>query len=406
MSLPSGAIGRGSDYGASMSEHPVAALATGEVVGSALEVVGDAPDLAVLFATGPHVGALDDVVSTVREIVRPGCLIGTTAASVIGGAREVEDQPCISLFVARCGAVTPVAIDAISSADPAGGEAWSFIGLPTEDLASARTLVLLADPTSFPVEAFLADVGAQYPELRVIGGVASAGFNPGANRVIVDGQLRDRGAVGVLLGADQAVTTVVSQGCRPIGDPFTVTRAERHVLYEIGGRPALARLEELLGTLGEAELAMARQGLHIGRVIDEHKTTFDRGDFLVRNVIGGDREAGAVAVGDDVTIGDVVQFQVRDATSADEDLRLLLDGHAAPGALVFTCNGRGRRLFGRPDHDAEIVAESIGTDAVAGMFCAGEIGPVGPRSFLHGFTASVALFGPRPGPSRPLGFPG
>jgi small ligand-binding sensory domain FIST len=236
--------------------------------------------------------------------------------------------------------------------------------------------------------------------------VASAGFGPGSNRVIVDGELRDRGAVGVLLGPDQAVTTIVSQGCRPIGDPFTVTRAERNVIYEIGGRRALTRLEDVLGTLDEVELAMAREGLHIGRVIDEHKTSFERGDFLVRNVLGGDRDVGALAVGDDVTIGDIVQFQVRDATSADEDLRLLLDGHTASGALVFTCNGRGRRLFGRPDHDAQVVSASIDSDAVAGMFCAGEIGPVGPRSFLHGFTASVALFGPRPASSRPLGFPG
>jgi small ligand-binding sensory domain FIST len=141
-------------------------------------------------------------------------------------------------------------------------------------------------------------------------------------------------------------------------------------------------------------------------VIDEHKSAFERGDFLVRNVIGGDREVGALAVGDDVELGDVVQFQVRDATSADEDLRLLLDGHDADGALVFTCNGRGRRLFGHPDHDAEVVARSIDSHAVAGMFCAGEIGPVGRRSFLHGFTASVALFGPQSGTSGQVGFPG
>ena len=125
----------------------------------------------------------------------------------------------------------------------------------------------------------------------------------------------------------------------------------------------------------------------------------------MRNVLGGDRDAGAIAVGDEVHVGDTVQFQVRDAESADEDLRLLLDDHTADGALVFTCNGRGRRLFGVPDHDAEVVVRSIDSTAVAGMFCAGEIGPVGHRSFLHGFTASIALFGPQPAPSRAVGLP-
>jgi small ligand-binding sensory domain FIST len=375
-------------FGAALSEHPIAAHATGEVIGSVLEQVGEAPDLALLFVTRSHVPVLDEIVGAVRQTLRPGALIGATAVSVIGGAHEVEEQPALALWAARTGPVISVSIDAAE-----GFDGWSFAGLHPPVADEARTLVLLAEPSSFPVDPFLEHVAARHPDLRVIGGIASAGFGPGANRLVVDGTLRSSGAVGVLLSADQAVATVVSQGCRPIGDPFTVTRSERNVIYEIGGRPALERLQELLGTLTESELAMAREGLHLGRVIDEHQTEFGRGDFLIRNVLGGDREVGAIAVGDVVEVGDVVQFQVRDATSADEDLRLLLDDRDAAAALVFTCNGRGMRLFGRPDHDAEVVVRSIDSPAVAGMFCAGEIGPVGTRSFLHGFTASVALFG-------------
>ena len=131
--------------------------------------------------------------------------------------------------------------------------------------------MLLTDPTTFPTDAFLDEMATTYPDLRIIGGVASAGFGPGGNRLVVDAHLRDQGAVGVLLSAEQVVTTVVSQGCRPIGDPYTVTKAERNVIYEIGGRPALDRLQDLLGSLDERELAMAREGLHLGRVIDEHQ---------------------------------------------------------------------------------------------------------------------------------------
>jgi small ligand-binding sensory domain FIST len=222
--------------------------------------------------------------------------------------------------------------------------------------------------------------------------MASAARGPGGNRLVLDGLVVDDGAVGALLPAGALVTTVVSQGCRPIGDPMTVTRSEGQVVYELAGRPALERLVELLGSLSEEERALAQQGIHLGHVIDEHKAEFGRGDFLIRNVLGGDREAGAIAVGDDVELGATVQFQVRDAASADEDLRELLAGEHASGALVFTCNGRGIRLFGEPDHDAEVVDAHVEGGATAGMFCAGEVGPVGGRSFLHGFTASVLLF--------------
>ena len=127
-------------------------------------------------------------------------------------------------------------------------------------------------------------------------------------------------------------------------------------------------------------------------VVDEHKADFERGDFLVRNVLGGDQDSGTVVVGDEVTVGQTVQFQVRDAAAADEDLRELLSGVDASAALVFTCNGRGQHLFGTPDHDAGVVDLLLGPLPTSGAFCAGEIGPVGGRNFLHGFTASIALF--------------
>jgi small ligand-binding sensory domain FIST len=198
--------------------------------------------------------------------------------------------------------------------------------------------------------------------------------------------------VGVILPPGVAVATVVSQGCRPVGRPYTVTRAEGHLLQELGGQPALQRLQDLAGELPAADRQLLSQGVHLGRVIDEHKLDFERGDFLIRGVMGVEQATGALAVGDELEIGATVQFQVRDATSADEDLRALLSGRSAEAALVFTCNGRGVNLFGVPDHDASIVSELTGSSAVSGMFCAGEVGPVGGKTFLHGFTASVALF--------------
>jgi small ligand-binding sensory domain FIST len=194
---------------------------------------------------------------------------------------------------------------------------------------------------------------------------------------------------------------VVSQGCRPVGSPMIVTRSEGNQLLELAGQSALARLEQVARQVGPDERSLLAGGVHLGVVADEHRVAFERGDFLVRGVLGADRERGALVVGAQVEVGTTVQFHVRDAASADEDLRALLAGRRADGALVFTCNGRGRNLFGTPHHDATLVADVTSDRAVAGMFCAGEIGPVGRRSFLHGFTASVLLFEDRRRGSAP-----
>jgi small ligand-binding sensory domain FIST len=190
---------------------------------------------------------------------------------------------------------------------------------------------------------------------------------------------------------------VVSQGCRPIGDPFVVTKAEHNVIHELGGSPALERLQAVIESLGSEERRMAHRALHLGVVIDEHRDRFDRGDFLVRNLIGADRESGSVAIGDRIEEGQTVQFHLRDARTASEDLNLLLTAdqvkHGKPlGALLFSCCGRGRGLFGRPHHDITMVRERAGEIPIAGFFAQGEIGPVGGSNFLHGYTASLALF--------------
>jgi small ligand-binding sensory domain FIST len=377
-------------FAASMSEHPLATHATGEVIGEVFEAIGDRPDLAVLFVTAPHTGALEDIVGTVRELLHPGTLLGVTAVSVLSGDREVEEAPAIALWAAHLGGpVTPVRLDASSQAL---GTAISGLSAAAGD-AQERTLLLLADPFSMPVEAFLDAAPATYPGLTIVGGLASSARGPGGNRLVLDGQHYTGGAVGALLPPLDSLSAVVSQGCRPIGIPMTVTKSEGRIIYELAGRPALERLVELLEKLDPEERALAQRGIHLGRVIDEHKIDFDRGDFLIRTVLGGDRDVGAIAVGDEVEIGATVQFQVRDADSADHDLRELLTGRKAQSALVFTCNGRGTHLFGQPDHDAQVINAHVDGSATAGMFCAGEVGPIGDRSFLHGFTASILLFG-------------
>ena len=368
-----------------LSEHPLATHAVGEVVGEVLDRLGPAPDLAILFAGAAHTGAMDDIVRAVNELLEPTVLVGCTASTVVGRSREVEDSGGLSLWAA-----TGMKADAFVLRV----EGNTIRGFPSADELpnDATAMLVLADPFSFPTEELLDGLREQAGiHLPVIGGLASAGRGPGGNRLIRDHDVRSDGAVLVVLRGVE-VDAVVSQGCRPIGDPMIVTAGEGRIARELAGRPALERVQDVLRSLPPEDLQLAQRGLHVGRVVDESKARFERGDFLVRTVLGADSSNGAVAFGDEIEVGATVQLHVRDAMSADEDLRQLMAGQRADGALVFTCNGRGTNLFGTPDHDAIVVNDALGSVPIAGMSCAGEVGPVGGRSYMHGFTASIALF--------------
>ncbi|HUC36279.1 MAG TPA: FIST N-terminal domain-containing protein [Acidimicrobiales bacterium] len=379
-------------FAAALSEHPITAHAVGEVAGAVLEELGERPDLAMVFVTPPHAGALEDAVGAIDELLHPLVLLGCAAESVVGPHREVEQSAAVSLFAGRTGPVLGLELEA-SFGD--GSETSSVSGWPPEVPFEPRALLLIADPYSFGVEEFLGALAETRPSLAVVGGMASAARGPGGNRLALGRSVRSSGAVGALLGPGVEVETVVSQGCRPFGDPLVVTKSERNVIVELAGRPALERLvTHAQRSLSEDEVSLLEMGgLHLGRVIDEHRERFERGDFLVRNMIGADRQHGALAVNDVVPVGTTVQFHLRDARTADEDLRLMLDHKRADGALVFTCNGRGSRMFEEPHHDVSTLADLLGPLPAAGFFAAGEIGPIGGHNFLHGFTASILLLG-------------
>ncbi len=380
----------GRAFAAGLSQHPLPAVAVGEVLGQVLDgldVAADgAPDLALLFVTPPHAGALEDAARAVRELLRPGALLGCAAISVVGGGREVEQTPGVALWAGMTGAVTPFHLTVRDTPD-----GQTVTGWPDEMPEDPSALLLIPDPFSFPADTFLQRLHEDQPGLPVVGGMASAARGPGGNRLVIDDRVVSAGAVGVFLPSSLTVRPVVSQGCRPVGTPFAVTKAEHNVIFELGGKPALDRLQEVAAGATDADRQLLSEFVHIGRVIDERKVDFDRGDFLMRNVLGADPRVGAIMVNDVVEVGSTVQFQVRDAVSAGEDLIQLMGSRTADAALLFTCNGRGSHLFDTADHDASVVSDSLGGVPLAGKFCAGELGPVGGRNFVHGFTASVVL---------------
>ena len=377
-------------FASAQSEHPIAALATGEVVGAVLEAMGERPDLVFISVTRPHAGALDDIVNTVTSVLHPLAMIGCAAESVVGTGREVEETPSISLWAGRVGPLLPVTLTATRLAD----DTWQFGGWPDDVSFEPAALILVADPFTFPADQFVNWMEEAHPGLPIIGGNASAALGPGGSRLVVDDRVVPEGAVGVLVGSGVEIEMVTSQGCRAYGRPLTVTKSDRNILFEVAGTPAIeSMVEQMKGGLSAEDIGrLENNGLHVGRLIDEHLDQPGPGDYLVRTVIGVDRNTGAMAVDDRIPLGSTVRFHLRDAESADLDLRRVLVGHQADGALMFTCNGRGTRLFDEAHHDASVLSRQIGPVPVGGIFAAGEIGPVGGRNFVHSFTASIALF--------------
>ena len=355
---------------------------------------GAAPDLAAVFASGNHLVAPEALLEGIHGVLAPGALVGCGAGGVLGASRELESGTAVAVWGATFGGAGEVrAFHATAQSD--GADAW-LDGLPELDGASGA--IVLCDPYSFPADQALAEFARGAPAVPVLGGIASARTQEGSGALFCGEAVCEQGAVGVALHGIEMLPCV-SQGAAPFGREVTITSAEGNVIHELAGRPALAMVEKIIAELAPRERELIAAGLLIGIVIDSGKPEYEQGDFLVRGVLGADRDSGSLVVGAAVHEGQVVRLQARDARSADADLRRALklhsealDGKAPAGALLFSCNGRGRAMFGTADHDAAIVDRELHGAPAAGFFAAGEIGPVGGRSFLHGFTATVAVF--------------
>ena len=346
-------------------------------------------DLCVVFAGAPHLGHAKWLLSTVHDELAPVNLIGCGASGVVGGGREIEGGAGAVVWAASLPGVE-VSTHHLT-AEPGNGE---IDGMPDE--LEADALVVLADPYSFATERLLTAVEEARPGLPVLGGLVSAAAG-GGGVLFRDGDVVSGGAVACSISG-VGVVPCVSQGAAPVGPEMTITAAHGNVIEELASVAALDRLKTAIADLPERERELAADGLMLGLVIDENQPEYGRGDFLVRPIVGADPEQGWVAIGEEVRVGQTVRLQVRDEVSADEDLRSALATQSeafasggAAGALVFTCNGRGSHMFTLPDHDAIAIEDTLGVPA-GGFFCAGEIGPVGGRNFLHGFTATLAVF--------------
>jgi small ligand-binding sensory domain FIST len=357
---------------------------------------GRVPDLLFAFVCGPDPDDVTAALERAAEVSGARTVLGCSAGGVIGDGRGVELTSSASVWA---GVLPGVRLRSFHLEVLRSSESIAVVGMPTQ-LATDEVAVLLADPYSFPIDAFVEQANDSLPGLPFTGGLANGLRGAGSTRLLVDGRVHHRGAVGVVLSGPVAARTLVSQGCRPVGPAMTVTAAEGNTLLGLAGVPAVTKLEEVITGLPPEDQALASQGLHLGVAMDEYADEYGRGSFLVRGVVGADPDRGGLVVGDVIEVGRTVRFQVRDADSADADLTAMLSsfrdttaGDPVEGALLFSCNGRGTTLFPTADHDVQAVRRVLGTAGVAGFFAAGEIGPVAGRNHLHGFTASLLAFG-------------
>ena len=386
-------------FTAALSTNPRSGRAIDEVCTRALESLQEKPDLAMLFFSTAHASNAEEIAGLANEKLHASCLLGCSGEAIVGNDQEVEGNPAMSLWLGKW--KQHVELEPFHLTLEETAEGVSILGWPDALLTSDNAksaLFLLGDPYTFPADGFLQQVNENHPQLRVMGGMASGARRNESCQLIYQDRVVDHGAIGVHLQGAFKIRSIVSQGCRPIGQPMVVTKASENIIEQLGGAAPMERLQQLWKELSPRDQQLFQQGLHIGRVINEYQESFQRGDFLIRNVLGLDRETGSLAITDRARVGQTVQFHVRDSESADDDLRTLLqmdtqaNQAAAGGALVFTCNGRGTRLFDEPHHDARAIRKEVGPIPLAGFFAQGELGPVGGQNFIHGFTASVVLF--------------
>jgi small ligand-binding sensory domain FIST len=367
---------------------------TSQILGS-----GEQIDLAVAFVNSSDPARAAELIPNLRESVDPKHFLACTAGGVIGGGREIEDQAAVTIAAGSLPgiALSPFHLDESDIVDSIDNPDAFKMAVGIDD--DPKVFIILAEPFSTPTSDVLTAFNQAYPGIPLVGGIASAGSSPGMNVLAVDDRIHTSGAVGLALSGNLDVDVIVSQGCQGIGPLLQITESDRNLITSLDGRPPLESLRRIFGELDSERKGMVENGLLIGIAADSAEEDPGPGDFLIRNIAGANPSTGALAVTDIVEPRQLVRFFVRDAQTATDDLELLLSPQAftePPSmALLFSCNGRGKRLFERPDGDISVVKKALGDDLpVTGFFCAGEIGPIRSINHIHGQTASLVLLRP------------
>ena len=363
------------------------------------QLKGGRPSLGLIFMSPRFFPHAKQVLELVRVHAQIPLLAGCSSQGLIVGEQEVEHNAGLALALYNLpGAQLNAAHFTQEEVEEANGPGYWRLETGIEPEQTNGWLVFI-DPFHLDSETWLRTWNEGYAPLPVLGGLASGDFTEQHTQVYLNGDVFEEGGVAISVGGDIKLAAVTSQGCTPIGETWTLTKVDQNIIHSIGNRPAYEVLAETFNALSPEEQKSARGNLFIGLVVNEYLDDFHRGDFLIRNLLGADPQSGSIAVGALPRAGQTVQFQRRSASAATEDMNELLNraknqiGNVPIyGACLCCCNGRGLGMFGKPNHDAQLVQQRLGPLGLSGFFCNGEIGPIGEKNFLHGYTASLALF--------------
>ena len=364
-----------------------------------IQIKGISADVIFMFVNVEFAEHIADMVRIVRQETGTPILLGCSGLGIIGGDQELEDLPAVSLLALSLPNATlqPVRLTQQMIEEATCPLDWyQRLGINSNDV---NGWLIFADSLQLDCEALLDGLSQAYPDIPIVGGLASSDLDNCFTHLFLNEEIFDEGGVALAISGDYTIIPVVSQGCNPIGETWTITQMQDNGLIEgISNRSAYQMLIETFQGLSPDMQRRVQQNLLVGLAADEYQDHYSRGSFLVRQLLGVDRRSGSLAIGALPRVGQTIQFQLRDAASANQDLhaqlgqaRATLEGTQPIAAVLCTCNGRGVGMFGMPDHDVSVIASELGNLPLAGLFCNGEIGPLGKRSFLHSFTASLAL---------------
>ena len=363
---------------------------------------GKSVDLTIIFVSPQFKDKYEEIPKLIRDRISSGHFLGCSGGGIVGGGKEAEQQAAFSM---TCANLPDVEIKGIHTdtmklpdQDTAPSVWREWLGV---DVEKNPSFIFLADPFSFQGEEFLAGVDFAYPNSSKVGGLASGAQAQGGNALYLNDKIHNNGLIGLALSGNIGMDTIVAQGCRPIGEPVKVSKCDGTLLTGMDGQPPLELLQSVYEGLDENDKSLVQTSLFLGIEMDPLKDNPQQGDFLIRNIMGVEREIGGIHVGTLLREGQLVQFHLRDKAMSAEDLKLMLTRYKAnknfkntSGALLFSCLGRGQYLYGKPNHDADMFRDHIGDIPLGGFFCNGEIGPVGKTTFLHGYTSSFGIFHP------------
>ncbi len=388
-----------------LSTHHSLEAAVTDVVEQAVSSLKAPADLGLVFISSAFTSEYSRLLPLLADKLSVPVLIGCSGAGVIGTTmkgqtQELESEPAISLTLGSLPGVNLQVFHVVTEELPdldSSPDAWiNLLGVPTSPVPQ---FILLSSSFAAGIKDLLQGIDFAYPGSVIVGGQASGGGMGGKIALFCNQRLYREGTVGIALSGNVVLETIVAQGCKPIGQPLQVTKADRNIVLELDEQVPLVVLRDLISGLTEQERMLAQHSLFVGVAMDEFKSSLQQGDFLIRNILGVDPSAGAIAIGDRIRSGQRLQFHLRDARASAEDLELLLEryqnqhGHEASpiGALMFTCLGRGEGLYGKPNFDSELFKRYFNHIPIGGFFCNGEIGPVSGSTFLHGYTSVFAI---------------